>query len=210
MNRVDLWSLVVGILIGLVPAALLELSLKPRRDVRNVARILRAEIALNMHLLAIQATYRFKNPKSIPADFMLAHVGYDALTDKIGELKGQLLTDVILLYRRFAYLEEVKDIFGAPYDDREAAPVGSEQRKRIEGHLDTAIEAFNRTLDGTLDHINLVLPRLDRTAYFRLPWRRSGSLKQQELESRVREVANLREDNLRRIRGASGDYNKGE
>lgn len=209
MEGLDGTSLLAGIVIGLIPALIVELSLKPRREARNVAKALRAEVALNMHLLALQASFRFKSPRSVPADFTMAHQAYDALASRLGELEGLLLTDVLLLYRRFAYLTEVRDLFSDFYDQREHAPPGSVQRAHAEKHLDTAIEAFNRNLDSTLDHINLVLPKLDRAAYFRW-WRRTKTLEQRDTDTKVDAIARLRDDSLRKMRLEGGPYGERE
>ena len=147
MGDLNASSLLAGMLIGLIPALVVELSFKPRRAAQNVAKVLRAEIALNLYLLGLQRTYRSRNPKSIPSDFGLSKTAYDAVSSMIGELEGILLTDVILIYRRFAYLLEVRDLFGQFYDQREESAEGSDKRRKLDQHLNTALEAFYRNLD---------------------------------------------------------------
>jgi len=209
MDDLNASSLLAGILIGLLPALVVELSFKPRRAAQNVAKVLRAEIALNLYLLGLQRTYRSRNPKSIPSDFGLSKTTYEAVASMIGELEGVLLTDVILVYRRFAYLLEVRDLFGQFYDQREESDAGSERRRKLDQRLDTALEAFYRNLDKTVVHINDVLPRLDAVAYPSRRWKKGRSLEQAELDERVEAVAKLREENLRELKTDTGPYDKG-
>ena len=193
-------SLLAGIIIGLIPAAAVELSLKPRRTRSNVAKVLRVEVALNLKLLGLQSAYRLRQPRAIPADFNLSKTAFEAVAGEIGELEGELLGEVLLIYRKFDYLLEVSQLFGDLVDQRFLAEEGSRGQADIERHLDTALEAFNRNLDGTIDHANRVLPRLDKAAFTRPPWYKGTIMSAEELDAKVDEVARLREDNLRVLR----------
>jgi hypothetical protein len=99
-------TVALAILSGAGGSALLELWWKPRRDRRKAAGLLLADGLLNTELLVLQAHARFKNPRSIPADFEMSVLGWDTAGNVLSELDAELLKSLVLLYNRYRYLNK--------------------------------------------------------------------------------------------------------
>jgi len=157
--------IIIGLFGGAGATLLWEVFFKPKRDRRNVAEVLSAEVSLNLQMLA--ATLVTAHPKRIPSDFALSLAVFNAVTEKIGELPSRDVGEVIFLYSYFEQLNQLPKTFAQYVDTYRNTAPDSPHRERIEKELQSCIDVFNSYLDKAINRINIVQPRLLRSAF---PW----------------------------------------
>jgi len=140
-----------------------ELVLKPMRGRRNVAKVLSAEVSLNLQLLAVAKLHA--RPDSVPPDFELSTMVFDAMAERIGELPLQTVSEVIFLYRYFKQLNEHPKSYVKFVDNLRAAPAAD--RKAIENEIRSCVEVFNSYVEKATHRVNLTQPMLLAAAF---PW----------------------------------------
>jgi hypothetical protein len=95
-------TLLTALFGGAGATLLWEVLLRPKRDRRNVAEVLSAELSHNMQMLA--ATAVNARPDTVPPDLALSTMVFDAVTEKIGELPSETIGEVVFIYRYFQQL----------------------------------------------------------------------------------------------------------
>jgi hypothetical protein len=136
--------------------------LKPRRERKSVGRTLAGEASLNLQMIALQLAARERYPNSIPADFRLSTLAFQALASQIGSLPSDARQSVILLYNRVDYLNRSVDLYGQFLDKLRSTPADDPHRLTYERQVDAAIEAFYRILDTTFDSANRTIELLHK------------------------------------------------
>ncbi|MBL8989743.1 MAG: hypothetical protein JNJ80_25965 [Gemmatimonadetes bacterium] len=155
-----LGTVALAILSGAGGSAILELWWKPRRDRRKAAGLLLADVLLNTDLLLLQAHARFKNPRSIPADFQMSVMGWDSAAQVLSELDPELLKSLVLLYNRYRYLNRCVELYAEALREQDAMPKTDPRYPRVQRHLEITIDVFNTAIDNTIDDGKKILPRL--------------------------------------------------
>lgn len=204
------WQSLIGVFLSGFLAFLVvviwEGWLVPARHSRNVAHALMGETSINLQLLAGQQEARKANPKSIPGDFQMSKVAFDALADRIAELPPELLNSVLLFYNRVTSLNAMPQLYSDLLTQYRAARPNTSVKQSIASDLDATIEVFNRYLDKTLDHANTLQAQLKATAEKgTLRKVRGEVMSRDELDRRVQDLLITQRKNVERLRKAHDD-----
>jgi hypothetical protein len=159
------------------------------RERRSVAEVLSAEVSINMQLLA--AAQLHASATKVPPDFEASTMVFDAITERIGELPSQTVSEVIFLYRYFKQLNDLPRVYVGLVDDLRALPSDSPHRKTVEGEIQACVAVFNSYVAKAIDRCNLTQPMLLAGAFPRWSIRRyrrdpSKLLELDEMADRVR------------------------
>lgn len=165
MGSLDVVSLLTGLFGGAGATLLWETVLKPRRERRSVAQVLSAEVSLNLQLLA--AALVGADAKKLPPDFRLSTMVFDAVAERIGELRPDDVGEVVFLYNHFTNLNRLVEFYVQYVDDLRACPPDAPHRGTIVSEIQSCIRAFYGSIDKAVNRTNLVQPRLLRAAK---PW----------------------------------------
>lgn len=157
-------TVLLAVLSGAGGSALLDLYWKPRRDRLRAATLLVAEVAFNTEVPLLQAHARFKNMKSIPADFALSTLSWGAAGDLVSELPVKILRELVLLYNQFESLNRHVAAFGQYLREFEAQPIGSAAQAKAEVQVLLTNDVFNTGIDSTIDNAKALLPSLAKLA----------------------------------------------
>jgi len=164
--------------------------LKPRRDRRNLARALGAEVGLNMQLVAGASSLLVHKPNQIPLDYSLSAQVFLAVTARIGELEPVLMADVVVFYREIDALNQLPKAFTDALDEyRRIDRADHAGRERAQRFLDSILTTYRMGLERTVQRGNQVLPRLRRTSRpLLLRWKRGPTLESSDIDQRVNDL----------------------
>lgn len=154
----------LAIVSGAGGSALLELYWKPRRDRQKAAVLLLAEILVNTDLALLQAHARVKLPRNISSDLSFSRLGWDATTDLLRELPPDLVKRILLLYKRYDYLNFCVGEFSKTFDELHAVRNDPQREKVLRDHLASTVDAFNIALDKAIDTGKEIAPQLLKLA----------------------------------------------
>lgn len=116
---------------------------------------------------------------------------FDAITERIGELPSQTVSEVIFLYRYFKQLNDLPRVYVGLVDDLRALPADSPHRKTVEGEIQAYVTVFNSYVAKAIHRCNMTQPLLLDSAFPRWSLRRyrrdpSQLLELDEMAERVR------------------------
>jgi hypothetical protein len=188
-----LGAVAIALLSGAGGSVLLEVFWRPWRARKKAAALLLSEILLNTELLLMQAHARFKNPKSIPADFHMSELGWSTAASSVVELPPKALKSALLLYMRYRDLNSNSQQYFVELQQVETSPVGSEARRKAEHRCAVIIDVFNTGIDSAIEHakaLTLTLFKLSRIK----PEREMDS---KALQAKVDDLLAGREERLR-------------
>jgi hypothetical protein len=94
-----------GVAVGTAPVLLWELGLKPWRERRSLARVLRAEIEANVQSLARLEAMRVTNPGYPVPGYRAAAHAYGALVTRLGDLPDEVLEEMLDFYLRMQQVQ---------------------------------------------------------------------------------------------------------
>jgi hypothetical protein len=190
-----------GLLSGAGVVLLWEGLLKPRRDRRNLARVLTSEVSRNTEMIANTVVYCELHPRQIPVDFALATGVFDATVDRAGEFPVDVIGELVLFYMKARHLERTLVRYEEAVDGYQAIPEYSAayadriERDRLKADAEEAYDAFLRGLPSALENARPLLHRLHRVAHpigrFFMPER---TIDRKELEAAMRKRYPPRED----------------
>jgi hypothetical protein len=169
--------LISGLFGGVGATLLWEMFLKPRREKQSVGRTIAGETSLNLQMIALHLAARERSPNSIPADFRLSTLAFQALASQIGSLPSDARQLVILLYNRIEYLNRVVDLYAQLLDKLRTSAADNPHLPTYQREADAAVEAFYRLLDSTFDTANETITLLHKRVENRFfgEQRRTGS-----------------------------------
>jgi hypothetical protein len=145
-----------GVVLAILLYILLDLGLKPWRERRTLARVLRSEVEYNIDVLAMVEAMRARSPRYPVYDFRPATNAYDALVARLGELPEDVLSDILALYRGLNYLAaEQAELLSAELDSRGRA------LQARPGLPPVAFSLFDPAVTTTLEIGAKLLPKLD-------------------------------------------------
>lgn len=135
------------------------------RERRSIAEVLSAEVSLNLELLAAAELHARQD--SVPSDFELSTMVFDALAERIGALPSQTVGEVVFLYRYFKQLNGLPKIYVKSVGDFRTVPADSPHRKAIESEIRSCVQVFNSYVVKASHRVNLTQPMLLKAAF---PW----------------------------------------
>lgn len=191
-------TILLGLFGGAGATLLWELWLKPRRERKQVARALSAEVSLNLRHLVAMSSVGMQTNRAIPADFELSTLMFEAIADRVGELPLPVLSRLIPLYNRFRYLNRAATEYGALIDKRDAHVDKGAKFLSLASEVNAANEAFYRTLETTIERADALNGDLYRVAegLFRR-WRKPrGKLTRGEMDASITAFLKQRKTNL--------------
>ncbi len=153
-------TLLTALFGGAGAVLLWEGVLKPRREVKKVARVLAAELTLNKLLLIAHRGARKADPHGLPADFRLTRTGFDAIGDRIAELPVDLLIPTLLIYQRVDALNRVESAYGTQHKLWEATASGTAEHREAALKLESILSVFDRGLAVAIEEANKLQPLL--------------------------------------------------
>jgi hypothetical protein len=153
----QLLTFLTGAGTALAPVLLWELGIKPWRDRRALAEVLRSEIEFSTQVLADAEAIRRDDPRYVIADFRPTTAAYAALLGRLGELPTEALRDLLMFYRGVAYLLAEQSVLQT-----------EETRKRERtGQINLppiAFQSFDTALSNTIGYGVRALAHLDEIA----------------------------------------------
>lgn len=167
----------LGLFGGIGATLVWEGLLKPRRERRSIARVLLAENSHNLQMMTAASMIAAEKasgsgPQSVPSDFALSTIAFDALASGIGALPGQVIGEMVYLRAYYQTLNAMPAAFDAALDS--ARGTSSEQLFKAHGAMTQHIAIFRQTLDKAIHRVGLVQPLLAAEAYrWWVPWERS-------------------------------------
>ena len=197
-------SLISGLFGGAGATLLWEIVLKPKRERRNVAEVLSAEISHNIQMLG--AAMNVARTDRIPPDVQFSTMVFDAVVEKIGELPPKVIGEVVLLYRYFQQLNSFPRIYSEALDRYRETPADAPHKPQLQKELQSVIDVYNSYLPKAAGRVNIVQPQLLKVAF---PWwspRRLFRSKAKELD--LAESRERIEDSQQHRRAVSGMLGK--
>lgn len=133
---------------------------KPRRDRKRLASVLYAEILQNAQVILVWSHARQDRPKSVPGDFRLPAMGFEATADLLRYLPTKVMQKVLLLYGQYSAANEAVAVFGEAFEQFQAQKAAGQDTTKIRRHMDTIIDTFNTGLDRAFERSKEVLPEI--------------------------------------------------
>lgn len=156
-----------------VGPALWEAVLKPKRERRSVAHALAEELSHNLQYAVGQRQYMNHDPKSVPSDFELSEIAFNAVGGKFGELRPHV-GRIMLVYRQVQALNKLPADYKetllreraekAIIPDVKEAPGHRERIARLDSELNAIVGVYKSGLEVLVDRINELLPKLRRAS----------------------------------------------
>ena len=196
-------TLLTALFGGAGATLLWEGILRPKRDRRNVAEVLSAELSHNLQMLAAAAVNA--RPDSVPPDFALSTMVFDAVADKIGELPSGTIGEVVFVYRYFQQLNALPLAYGSSVDRLRETPEDAKHYQQLRREVQSIIDVYNSYVDKCIDRVNIVQPMLLKAAFpvwSLRGWTRkkSRTLEMREMQARVANSIEHRRQHAERIR----------
>ena len=178
MSLIDLAAVIQGLVGGSAVVLVWEAFLKPAREKRSLANMLKEEVGHNLQYAIGQRLRHDRNPAEFPADFRMSTITFDAVAARLGEL-SEHVGPIHLLYRRLDLLNRSAEqwpTLRAKYEHacREGDLAGAQlENNRLVAFLQT----FRSELDAVAIECHSLLPRLwlDSLTHFELSKRRAVS-----------------------------------
>jgi hypothetical protein len=202
----DPFTLLTGLFGGAVSTAAWELGLSPFRQRRRLAETLSAEVSHNIQVIAAALVRR--TPRLVPSDFSVSTMVFDATVAEIGVLPSHLIGEVVLLYRHFAELNKMRDMYSEAVRAIRDLPAGSRLEAQLRNEAQEVIDHYNAYLETVADRVYLVQPLLLSTAFPLWSVRRwtrkpSKTLPLEDAAKRAKQSLDRRDEINKRLRGNS-------
>lgn len=92
-----------------------------------------------------------RSSKTIPGDFRLSKIAFDAVADRLAELPPDVFRMVHLFYTQTDYLNQTVEAYDRTLQQYRSVSPGAQHHGVLQYELDTTLEAFYRLLDKTLE-----------------------------------------------------------
>jgi hypothetical protein len=170
----------VGFVAGLIGTTAWEWFLKPRRERRNVARLLDGEVEINLKRL-VWAKISLGQLYAFDQDLELSTVTFAALGDTISQLPPKVLKKVIHLYFEIGHVTNlhrqylsINDKIGATKrgGKQKNVKVGDELLPEGVAYLNLIIEVLNGTVERTISELQEVHADLSKFSAHWIKWKR--------------------------------------
>ena len=161
-----MWPFIGGLFGGAGATLLWEVFVRPVITGRSVAEVLAAEVSMNLELLAeFQALSQKRS--GIPADLELSTIIFENLVDRIGDLRPDLVGEIVFLYKYFDQINETPKAWVDGVEELRGYQPDSENYWKAEHELRQMIAVFKQSVEKAITRINLVQPKLLESAS---PW----------------------------------------
>ena len=145
-----LLTVLLGLFGGIGGTLLWEGLIGPWKTNRNVARAIMAETSFNLQIMAYHLSLGYIKPKSIPGDFSLCTLAFNALADKVGFLPSRILREIIVLYSNIDSLNFAARQFHETLNLWRTT-LESTAKSQIQAELDSILRTFYTSLDTVID-----------------------------------------------------------
>ena len=183
----------IGFFGGAGAVLIWELILKPRRERRNVARVIAAEVLVNLQFMYGRRVRQRSAPTHVPASSSLSLVAFQSVGDRIGELPADEIRAVVELYAHFDMLNRLVRHHSASVEKRDAYPPDSDDWHRYHRRKSVTLDAFKAGMEATISDGERVLLALEGIG------KRKGRLNQKKL-TEVREATETEALEAQRLR----------
>jgi hypothetical protein len=172
-SEASLVQILAGSLLGLFggvgATALWEGLVRPRRDARNIARSLSAEIRLNHERLVRAVKTREESPRSIPFNVHLSTLVFESAVEKLAELPEEVLPDLVRVYHRFTSINAIRNHLIGFWD--QAQSTEGSAAAVLAQRIEQGLEGLDFNVQGALVECDELLPKLVRYGRFTSePW----------------------------------------
>jgi len=155
---------ILGLFGGVGATVVWEGLVRPARNRKHLARLLVAEIRMNLRQVEWMIESRKANPEFLPLNLSLGTSIFDSFSAQVGDLPEELLLELIELYTRFRNLTQVGATLPTLLEEYELSPEASDRKTILESRIISRIDGLYGGLGRCKDNIGTLLPKLVRCA----------------------------------------------